>query len=679
MDGSPLGELTSPSVGASASGSVLRWVPPESDAEVDRVQPASERVGSGPLRVGSGPLRAGSGPIRVGSGPLRVGASSGSGMGAGMGAVGTLAAVPPREPSSSGVAKIGPQASNPGWHAPQDGSAAVATEGWRLPSSFDSSLDAGEEERLLGVVLGDRYRVEHQIGAGGMGLVYKAVHLLIGRDLAIKVLRRRYSQKPEVAKRFEQEARIASSVKHTNVVDILDYGTTPGGSPYCVMEFLAGRSLARELAQTGPIDPARAVGIACDMARGLAAAHRAGVIHRDLKPDNVFLVSASDAAAEQVKLLDFGIAQILRRKVRLTAVGAIVGTPEYMSPEQARGDELDARSDLYALGIVLFEALTGRVPLSADSPTGTMSKQVFELAPRLREVDPRLAAYPSLEAAVAKLLAKNRDERPSSALEAAQLIQAAATNDLEPASDARGHAVQAGWAQPHAPPPVVAEQDIVRRATIMIGSGSVARAHDTELDGPATGSFSAKPGKLEAPEPKDPRKRPSIIIRDGVPSKVRPPPPAGTPLVSRTPTPESTRPLGKPPRGGIRGRHAPLILVALGAAIFAALVTIGFMRWLQRRDARASGATGSIESGPSVLGERVHEDGRVAARAGRVGPDRANTPTNAAVEGRTRGIEQPQCVAAHSRMTGGGAVLRDPAMPTKLNVPNSRPDENTVG
>lgn len=661
MDGSPLGELTSPSgspAGASASGSVIRWLPSDADRELDRVQPAeSDRVGSGPVRTGSGPVRVSSGPVRVGSGPLR-GVGSGHGhAGSGPHAVATLAAVPsnqPYPPSSSAAAQV----NGPSWRAPQAGSAAVAAEGWPPPPS----LDSGDEEALIGVVLGDRYRVEQQIGAGGMGLVYKAVHLLIGRNLAIKVLRRRYSKKPEVAKRFAQEAQIASSVKHTNVVDIIDYGTTPGGSPYCVMEFLDGRSLAREIARNGPVEPSRAIGIACDVARGLSAAHRGGVIHRDLKPDNVFLVSATDEAPEHVKILDFGIAQIVRRKVRLTAVGAIVGTPEYMSPEQARGDDLDARSDLYALGIVLFEALTGRVPLSADSPAGIMSKQVFELAPRLSEIDPRFTEYPSLESAIARLLAKNRDERPTTALEAARVIQTAGANDLEPAADDPGRAALAGWTQAQAQaqarakelPPVVSERDIVRRATIMIGSGSVARAHDTELDGPATGSFSAKPGKHGTAADDDARKRPSIIIRDGVPSKVRPPRMVGSPSISNTPTPESTRPLGKPSRGGLRGRQMPLILVALGAAIFAALVTIGFMRWLQRREGRASGVTGSVH------GQRLLEAGRVTARAGRVGPDRANTPADVPVETRAR-------------------VRASPAMPTTLNVHNSRPHENTVG
>ncbi|HLT39768.1 MAG TPA: serine/threonine-protein kinase, partial [Enhygromyxa sp.] len=217
MDGSPLGELSSPSVStlgggptfappSSASSSVLRW------------QPAS---------VGAG-----------------VGAQASS--------------------SSSGWSGNG---------------AALA-------------VSAEPEEPLIGLVLGDRYRVDERIGAGGMGLVYRATHVLIGRKLAIKLLRRRYAAQPEVAERFVQEARIASSVKHPNVVDILDYGTTPHGSPYYVMEFLAGHSLAREIVERGPLEPRRALTVAIAVAHGLAAAHQAGIIHRDLKPDNVFVVPA---------------------------------------------------------------------------------------------------------------------------------------------------------------------------------------------------------------------------------------------------------------------------------------------------------------------------------------------------------------------------------------------------
>jgi eukaryotic-like serine/threonine-protein kinase len=458
-------------------------------------------------------------------------------------------------------------------------------------SGSSSSWGAGPEpeEPLLGVILGDRYRVDEQIGAGGMGLVFKATHVLIGRKLAIKVLRRRYARQADVAQRFAQEARVASSIKHPNVVDIIDYGTTPQGGPYCVVEYLVGHSLAREIVEHGPLEPRRALSVAIHVARGLAAAHQAGVIHRDLKPDNVFLTPADAGAPEQVKILDFGIARIAGRKTRLTADGTVVGTPEYMSPEQARGDELDARSDLYALGVVLFEILTGRVPISGDSMVATLTKQVFELAPTLRQVDPRFAAFPSLEAALIRMLAKNRDERPASAIDAARVLQTAAANDLEPVEDPRERAALAGWSQPHPLP----EPDRPRRSTITIGSGAITSAHAVVVaDGPATGSFSTKQGG-ETPVPR----RPSIIVADGSKGQIRPArilqvqPPSPPPAVSLTPTPaRAHRALGKRPSG--LERYLPLLLVGLGAAIFATLVTIGFVRWMQRREAKRANVTG---------------------------------------------------------------------------------------
>jgi serine/threonine protein kinase len=387
------------------------------------------------------------------------------------------------------------------------------------------------------------------------------------------------------------------------------------------MEFLAGHSLGREIVNVGPLEPRRALSVAIQIARGLAAAHQAGIIHRDLKPDNVFVVPADVGTPEQIKILDFGIARVAGRKTRLTAAGSVVGTPEYMSPEQARGDDLDLRSDIYALGVVLFELLTGRVPLSGDSMVGTLTKQVFELPPPIREIDPRFAGYPSIEAALARLLAKNRDERPPTALDAASLLATAAANDLEPVDERHEQAVLAGWSQPH---PIVAEPDRPRRSTIMIGSGAITSAHEVvEAEGPRAGSFATKQGE-EAQLPK----RPSVIVTDAPagqgqfrPARVLqvtqiapPPPPPPMPAefeLSNIPTPprgsspardnpsrraaEDNPRLGKPSRGGLRRRHLPLILVGIGAAIFAALVTIGFVRWWQDKPKSPdiTGMTGS--------------------------------------------------------------------------------------
>ena len=501
------------------------------------------------------------------------------------------------------------QAENP--PAPEPAPASPSP-GWERPAWLavaPSEPEGEHEESLIGQVLGDRYRVEERIGSGGMGVVYRAKHVVIGKRVAIKVLRRRFARHADVAQRFGQEARVASSIKHANVVDISDFGTTPGGSPFCVMEHLEGHSLASEIDRSGRLEPGFAIDVAIQVARGLAAAHQANVVHRDLKPENVFLIRGDthDGRTQAIaKILDFGIARVADNKLRLTAAGSVIGTPEYMSPEQARGDEVDARSDLYALGVMLFEALSGQVPLRGDSMAGTLTKQVFEAPPQLREIDPRLDGLPALEAVLARLLAKSREDRPNDASAVIRLLQVAAASDLgRPDPELRPQAAHESWGRkdPEVPRP--------RRSTIMIGSGAITSAHTAVRvgDGPATGDFDAK----DVDDP-DHGKRPSVIIRDGTPARLRPArlvgqtrsdlvgpatPPSSADVTPRTrtptPEPEPSDEVRRRKRRRARRQHLPLVLLAAGAAVFAALVTIGFVQWWQRRGAEVPSETSEGE------------------------------------------------------------------------------------
>jgi serine/threonine-protein kinase len=248
-----------------------------------------------------------------------------------------------------------------------------------------------------------------------MASVWRAEHLMLKTDVAVKFLEIRTAAGDELRERFLREARVVAQVRHRNVVQVLDFGASPEGRPYMVMEMLAGRTLAARVSEEGRLETVAALRVVARLAAGLGAAHVAGIVHRDVKPENVFLVR--DGADEYPKLIDFGISRVMRKQrgvssVVETAEDLIVGTPEYMSPEQARGSsDLDARSDVYSAALVLYELLTGLSPFQAELPGDIVAKILTTRPPPLRELRPDLS--PALVGAVEEAMSFERERRPA--------------------------------------------------------------------------------------------------------------------------------------------------------------------------------------------------------------------------------------------------------------------------
>jgi serine/threonine protein kinase len=259
---------------------------------------------------------------------------------------------------------------------------------------------------MVGSVLAGTYRLDALIGEGGMGAVFRGRHVLLRRDVAIKVLHPDFGRDPELVKRFDREAQSAARLNHPNCIQVTEFGSAEGGMKYLVMQLLEGTELQNVV--DGPVEPLRAVDLILQVLRGLEHAHGQGVVHRDLKPQNIF-VTRDHEGREVLKLVDFGIAKIIGgdgAHDQMTRAGMVFGTPQYMSPEQALGLEIDARADLYAAGILLYQFVTGKLPFNSDDPVALIRMQVSTEPPPLPPTVPA-----ELAAIVYRLLAKQKEQR----------------------------------------------------------------------------------------------------------------------------------------------------------------------------------------------------------------------------------------------------------------------------
>jgi eukaryotic-like serine/threonine-protein kinase len=278
--------------------------------------------------------------------------------------------------------------------------------------SEEHRVPDGITDPLIGLVLADRYRIERRLGEGGMGAVYLARHIVLDKAVALKILHDEYAHRRELVERFLHEAKAASRIRHEHVIDITDFGETATKNVFFAMEYLEGIDLAGELERRTTLEWPLIKEIALQMCSALQAAHEAGVIHRDLKPENIYLIHRQ-GIDHFVKVLDFGIAKLteIEEGRRLTRTGMVFGTPEYMSPEQARGEKPDHRVDIYAMGCIIYELCTGFVPYDGDNFMAILTKHLFDPVPQLAARTDRTDLPPGLQDVLNQALEKDREKR----------------------------------------------------------------------------------------------------------------------------------------------------------------------------------------------------------------------------------------------------------------------------
>lgn len=380
-----------------------------------------------------------------------------------------------------------------------------------------------EGDAYLGVILDSRYRLAMKLGQGGMGAVYLAEHIRLAKPIAIKFLDCRKLGLGEGKARLFREAQAAAAIGHPNIIDVFDVGISPRGDPYLAMEYLAGEDLSRYLERNAPLSVSAACAVLEPILLALHAAHAKNIIHRDLKPGNIYLVKR-DAAEATIKLIDFGIAKFINAEAGLTVDGALLGTPLYMSPEQAKGSsDVDARSDLYAIGVVFYEMLTGKLPFDGSNYNEIIHRIVNDNA---REVTSNGHAVPEdARSFIQQALAKDADERFQSAAEMLEALEALAAWDGRTSAFAtmQHHiralprrtvdASQAGvaeFAQPAQIPPSPGLAPTRSVGSVDPG-GAVTRA---EGGAPAAPTLSSAPEGLRQLEPSDAPPPSSRLLRD---------------------------------------------------------------------------------------------------------------------------------------------------------------------
>jgi serine/threonine protein kinase len=421
---------------------------------------------------------------------------------------------------------------------------------------------------LVGRVIADRYLVLARLGEGGMGRVYLAEHVKMNRQCAIKVMNPSLVNDTESSQRFAREASNAARILHPNVAAVFDYGEADK-IVYLVMEYVDGQSLSSILQKEGALDPRRAIDLARQVADGLQAAHELGIVHRDLKPDNV-IITHNRSGKEIAKVVDFGIAKAITDSPEdaLTKSGLVIGTPEYMSPEQLLGDPVDARTDVYALGCILFQSLTGNAAFAADTREQMIRRRLHEPAPHIRDLIPALPAR--LDTLIVHMLARSPGDRVATAADARDQLDPALT--------------LSGW-DPRTMTQGMGESG---DATSIIPAAVITQPTDTQADQPAA-TTTKKGGRgllvgslvgvlavatavvflVNRPHPKPPVPTPAPVVHDTVPTA---PPVAAAPETALSPTgrggltnpnkPDSTAP-AKPSKPALDSTAVGALVVAI--------------------------------------------------------------------------------------------------------------------